>query len=273
MKIDGKAIAEQILNKLTHELTDRKVKGRVPTLAVILVGDNPASLAYIKQKQKAAEGIGAKLVLSAESLEFSKNQLRKLILKYNNDHSVHGLIIQRPLPKELGNVVDILNSVKPEKDVDGFLPNSPFSVPVSLAVQEILRTTHVQNLQQKRIVVVGRGETAGKPIADFFMNQKCKVIVIHSQTPNPKDVIRKADIIISCVGKERVVTKDMIKPRSILIGVGIWRDSAGKLHGDYEENEIKDIASYYTPTPGGVGPVNVACLMQNLVKACSVSLR
>lgn len=242
MKIDGKAIADKILDDLAREV---KKNGIVPTLAVILVGDNPASMAYIKQKQKAADRIGAKVILS--------NKLSD-VKKFSDDPSVHGIIIQRPLPN------DKIPEVILTKDVDGFEKKSPFTVPVAMAVETILNTTGTDWNNQK-IVVIGRGETAGKPIAAYFKQST----VVHSQTPNPEKILKTADIIISCVGKERVVTT--IKPGAILIGVGIWRDNEGKLRGDYDEEEIKDIASHYTPTPGGVGPVNVACLMQNLIKA------
>lgn len=271
MKIDGKAIAERTLDKLTLEVSLLKDRGIIPTLAVILVGDNPASLAYIKQKQKAAERIGANIVFRAESLELSKEQLELLIAKYNNDSTIQGLIVQRPLPKILGDVSDILLTVKADKDVDGFLPNSPYSVPVALAVLEMLRSTGIQNLIKKRVVVIGRGETAGKPIAVLLAKLGYKVTVVHSQTSNPNEIMKSADIIVSCVGKERVITSDIMKPGAILISVGIWRDQAGKLRGDYDEEDIGRIASFYTPTPGGVGPVNVACLMQNLVLAAKNS--
>ena len=288
MKIDGKAIANQILSELTLEISRLKDKGIIPTLAVILVGDNPASLTYIRQKQKAAEQIGARVVLSAEGLTCSNSQLRELIEKYNNDPSVQGLIIQRPLPKNLGVVSDVLLTVKPDKDVDGFLPHSPFVSPVAMAVGEILQNIHYQIsgrkyqndyietdnnfwfwLRTKKIVILGRGETAGKPIAAYLTNKQCATSIIHSQTPGPQELIRGADIIISCVGKQGVITKNIIQSGSILISVGIWRDSNAKLHGDYKEDDICEVASYFTPTPGGVGPVNVARLMKNLVLACS----
>lgn len=248
MKIDGKAIAEGILTELAIEV---KKLGKIPTLAVILVGDNPASVAYINQKQKAAARIGATLVLSRDIGD---------VKKFDEDPAIAGLIIQRPIPEEFSGITPV-NS---KKDVDGFLPDSPFTPPVALAVEKILQSTGV-DWKKKRTVVIGRGETAGKPIANYLKN----VTVIHSKTEHPQVLIEQADVIISCVGKERVVTD--IKPGAILIGVGIWRDSEGKLRGDYNEEEIKDVAAYYTPTPGGVGPVNVACLMQNLVLAAQKS--
>ncbi|MEK7532934.1 MAG: bifunctional 5,10-methylenetetrahydrofolate dehydrogenase/5,10-methenyltetrahydrofolate cyclohydrolase [Patescibacteria group bacterium] len=305
MKIDGKALAESILSELTQKVTVLKSQGITPTLAVILIGDNPASLAYIRQKQKAAERIGAKLLLNharpasrseaGETKTMNPEELLRLIQKYNNDPNVHGLIVQRPLPDSMGDTKGIVGAVAPHKDVDGFVPNSPFDVPVARAVWEIIGSTR-QN--PKHIVVIGRGETAGKPIANYLHrlfatsttdvatksrgfatsqkerrdNQHCTTSLIHSHTSHPKEIMQRADIIISCVGKERVVTGDCVKPGAMLISVGIWRDSSGKLRGDYNEEEIANVASFYTPTPGGVGPVNVACLMQNLIKACMMSV-
>lgn len=268
MLIDGKIIADQILAKLSNDVFVLKTRDIMPTLAVILIGDDPASLAYIKQKQKAADAIGATVVFSHQSSDIRPENLQEIITIFNSDKTIHGVIIQRPVP--LKNINPILHSVLLSKDVDGFLPNSPYNVPVALAVHEILKFIHI-DFQNKHIVVIGRGETAGKPIATHFTKLGCNPTVIHSTTPNAKDLIKSADIIISCVGKERIVTSDDIKEDAILISVGIWRDSEGKLHGDYDETDIQNKSSYYTPTPKGVGPVNVACLMQNLVKACMLN--
>lgn len=253
MIIDGKLIAEHILGSLTKDVSTFRLSGINPTLAVILVGDDPASLAYIKQKQKAAEKIGAAVLISNSISD---------VKKFNDNPNIHGIIVQRPVPKGVGEYHVVLS-----KDVDGFEPNTPFDVPVALAVWELLKST---NQHPKKIVVVGRGETAGAPILRYLEKQHFTTSLIHSQTPNPDEVMKQADVIISCVGKERVVSVSAVKPGAILISVGIWRDTEGKLRGDYEESEIADSASWYTPTPGGVGPVNVACLMQNLIKACKM---
>lgn len=259
MKIDGRAIADSILARLS---------GTTATLAVILVGDDPASLSFIRQKRKAAEKIGARLTLDQLPTSSSPNSLKLLIDKYNKDPNIHGLIIQRPLPKESPINRDTLLTVAPGKDVDGFVPNSPFHAPVADAVFAILEAIHI-TLPKKNIVIIGRGETAGTPIARLFLQKGLTPTIIHSQTPNPDHLLKNADIVISCVGKHRIVRKEFLKPGVILIGVGMHREEDGKLHGDYEEQEIEDVASYYTPTPGGVGPVNVACLMKNLVSAAT----
>lgn len=252
MQIDGKQIAEDILTTLKQEV--QKLSA-IPTLAVVQLGDNPASLAYIRQKKKAAENIGARVIISNDIAD---------VARYNIDLQIHGLIVQRPVPSDT-----LRYAVIPRKDVDGFEPYSPFDVPVALAVWTIIQST---GKTPKTFAVIGRGETAGAPIARYLEKQNCATSIIHSQTPNPVEIMRRADCIISCVGKDRVLTKEHIKPGAILIGVGIWRNENGKLRGDYNEEEIADSAGAYTPTPGGVGPVNVACLMQNLVKACKMNI-
>ncbi len=284
MKIDGKAIAEKILQDLARQVTELKEKGITPTLGVILVGDDPASLSYIKQKQKTAEAIGAKVIVNQIATTTTTEELKKIIDILNADPTIHGIIVQRPLPKESSVHRDVLNEISPKKDVDGFVPNSPYGVPVAKAVLTILREVFAQELKNVQaqtfedwlknqcVAVIGRGETAGKPIADALGEHGCTLSVVHSKTEHPEQIIKTLNIVVSCVGKERVVTKEMIAPGTILISVGIWRDTFGKLHGDYEEEEIQDVASYYTPTPGGVGPVNVACLMQNLIKACTINI-
>ena len=208
--------------------------------------------------------------------------LTSAIAHYNNDPSVHGLIIQRPVP--ISYLGKTLSLVLPAKDIDGFLPHTLFEVPVARAILTILEYIHTQLshaglvnvrfkpwLNSQSIAVVGRGETAGRPIATALKTYDCMISVIHSETNNPEKILKHAAVIISCVGKKNILTKKNITPGSILISVGITKDADNSLHGDYEEKEIAGVASFFTPTPGGVGPVNVACLMQNLVEAATVA--
>lgn len=266
MRVDGTAIAQSLLARLTQEVADLKRRGVTPTLAVMLVGDDPGSVSFVRQKQKTGAAIGAHIVVSHQSSAISNAELTTLIEGFNADANIHGIIVQRPVPRATEKTKGILDSIDPQKDIDGFVAGSPFEVPVAMAVLAIL--DRIGWHKNQSVVVIGRGETGGKPITNALIKHGCTPKLIHSQTPNPQEIMKSADIIISCVGKQRVITKDWVKPGAILISVGVWRDSAGKLHGDYEEDEIKDRASWYTPTPGGVGPVNVACLMQNLIKAC-----
>jgi methylenetetrahydrofolate dehydrogenase (NADP+)/methenyltetrahydrofolate cyclohydrolase len=261
MKIDGKTIAEGILADLTRKVKQFHV---TPTLAVILVGDDPESLSYIRQKQKATEKIGGRFIFEHLPKAALPKEVAARVAMYNKDPSVHGLIVQRPLPPHID--ISINQSVYPKKDVDGFVENSPFEVPIAMAIFTILKHINI-SIKNKNTVIVGKGETAGKPIAAAFAKKQCATSIISSKTPNPVEIMKTADIIISCVGKQRVVTHGALKPGVILISVGLSRGEDGKLHGDYEEGEIKNIASFYTPTPGGVGPLNIASLMQNLVLA------
>ena len=290
MRIDGTAIADTLLTALTEEVRSLRESGIVPTLAVVLVGDDPASLAYIRQKQKAADRIGAVVLFSHLPADTSPETLSGIISEYNRNPNIHGLIVQRPVPESLGDVQTILSRVSPVKDVDGFLSDSPYDVPVALAVGEILESVYGDTdgsgvsptdrrdrfltwLRTKHIIVIGRGKTAGEPILRYFQHLDCATSQIISTSPDPDRIIASGDIIISCVGKAHIVNRESVNKNSILISVGIWRDEAGKLRGDYDEADIANLVSAYTPTPGGVGPVNVACLMQNLIKACTITIR
>jgi len=289
MIISGREIADQLLHDLQQRTTRLKDKEITPTLAVILVGDDAGSASYVRQKEKAALSIGAEIRVMKNDISIAKQKVRSTIHQLNNDQTVHGIIIQRPLPKHLQDVA-LLNSIVPTKDVDGFVPESTCKVPVAMAVEKILQEiSKIKNkkskiqtknqkefqrwLQGQHIVVIGKGETAGKPIAEYFRNMGCHLSVIQSQTPEKEkqSIMITGDIIIICVGKKSVIQALNLKKGVILISVGIWRDEEGKLHGDYEKEDIKNISSFYTPTPGGVGPVNVACLMENLVRAAESS--
>lgn len=271
MIIDGAAIAADILSRVSTQTATAKSQGVSPTLSVLLVGDDPASLAYIKQKQKAADQTGIALLFTHLPKETTRDALATILSHHAANPSIHGIILQRPVPDSISNVDDLLREIPPEKDVDGFLPDSLFDVPVALAVDHILSSLRVP-LESKTFAVIGRGPTAGAPIARFLTKHGYTTTVIHQATPNKDALIQQADIVISCVGKPNVITGASIKPGAVLIGVGIWRDDEGKLHGDYEPAAIESVASWYTPTPKGVGPVNVACLMQNVIKACTLSL-
>ncbi len=283
MRIDGKALSETILTKLSDVVSKLTKAGVNPTMAVILVGDDAGSLSYIRQKQKAATRIGANVIFDQMEKSTTPEILASAIAHYNNDPSVHGLIVQRPVP--LPGVGDILNSVTAGKDVDGFIPNSPFEVPVARAVFTILEQIHSELtnaqlihlpylswLNSQKVAIIGRGETAGEPIAHAFQKYDCATSIIHSTTKNRDRILKQASLIVSCVGKEHLLTKNDIKPGTMLISVGFAKGADGKLHGDYDETDIADTAAFYTPTPGGVGPINVACLMQNLVDACIMNV-
>jgi methylenetetrahydrofolate dehydrogenase (NADP+) / methenyltetrahydrofolate cyclohydrolase len=283
MIINGKELADRILLRLKSQVTQLKIQNIHPTMTIIQIGDDIGSTSYIKQKQKAADYIGIKVNHVHLSETTTEKQLIDEIIQSNQDQKIQGIIIQRPVPQHL-NQPKILNLTSPYKDVDGFVPGSEFIVPVAKAVGEILEEIYKRSysidinisdnskfylhwLKTKHICIIGRGDTAGKPIANYLNKLDCTTSIIHKSTSNRENIINQADVIISCVGKGYIIDPSTLKSNVILISVGIWRDKLGKLHGDYDEAKIDQIAAFYTPTPGGVGPLNVACLMTNLVAA------
>lgn len=270
MKIDGQAISSLILDKLKIETEKLKEKGIIPTLAIILVGENPASISYITQKEIKGELIGAKVITKTLQNDISQNELLEIIKKLNQDSDIHGIIVQRPLPAQIDeNKID--QAVLPQKDIDGFRKESTYKAPIVLAINEILQKTE-PNFKNKRIAIIGKGQTAGAPIIKWLINLGAYVNVVDSKTePDEREeILKNSDIVISAVGKSNTVLSSQIKNGAILISIGLHKNEEGKMEGDYNEEEISKIASFYTPTPGGVGPINVACLFMNLLKAASI---
>lgn len=270
-RVDGKALSNELLEALKSRVAKLKKKDIVPTLAVVQVGNQTDSTSYIRQKRLKARVIGAKVTVKQFPTSVFFQTLAETVHAFNADPKVHGVIIQRPLPPMLATSA-FNTAIELEKDIDGFRPKSVFQAPIALAVMHLFRhiyelknvTTHLKN---KQIVIIGRGETAGKPIGELLSEKKIPYIQCHSQTTNLHEFTKEADIIISCVGKPNIITNNMIKEGVVLIGVGINHDEKGVVHGDYDEKEIESKASFYTPTPGGVGPLNVTYLMENLVTA------
>ncbi len=274
MKIDGKALARKVYDDLSERVEELKTMGITPQLVVILIGEDPGSVSYVKQKELHAEKIGVKLKVMKLPTTVTTEQLKELVTLYNTDSLIHGVIIQRPVPEQI-ETADLDRLVTPEKDVDGFHPNSDFAAPVALAVERILRDIHIIEkiegsfedwLLSRDVVIMGKGLTAGGPIINHFHNRSTQVTVIDSQTEEPVDILNEADIIITAVGKEQVLPNDAVLRDKILIGVGLHTEE-GKLVGDYRDDDVQDTVAYYTPTPGGVGPLNVAMLLGNVVRA------
>jgi methylenetetrahydrofolate dehydrogenase (NADP+)/methenyltetrahydrofolate cyclohydrolase len=288
MVINGKLLAEKITNRVKARVDELHSKNIYPGMTIIQIGDDPGSNSYIRQKQIAADLTGIKVNHIHLPDSTTIEQLAGEINQANLNPTVNGIIVQRPVPIHL-NQPEILNRVNPDKDIDGFTPGSKFTVPVARAVGEILAEIYKQTysigteitdnnpeyinwLQTKNFCIIGRGETAGKPIAGYLQRFNCATSIINSQTQNRAGIIKAADVVVSCVGKPDIVKTQELKPGVILISVGIHRNALGKLQSDYNEAEIAGIASFYTPTPGGVGPVNVACLMDNLILAATPDL-
>jgi len=276
MVIDGKQIAQSILDSLKGRVQELEEGGITPHLAVILVGDDESSKAYVRQKELKVNEIGAAITVRRFKSNFSEAELLQLISELNDDPIVHGIIVQRPLPPQIdrNKITEATNS---DKDVDGFCENTLFDAPVALAVWRILKEIHRTSgdqelsledwVKSKNIAIIGKGQTAGMPIIKFFDRKNLPLDVIHSKTEDKNEKIKNADILITAVGKENVVKGEMLKSGTILLGVGMGRGEDGKIHGDYNEEDVSTSAGFYTPVPGGVGPVNVAMLLSNLLKA------
>jgi methylenetetrahydrofolate dehydrogenase (NADP+)/methenyltetrahydrofolate cyclohydrolase len=283
VKVNGTEIAAKLYEDLKNRVDKLKKKKVVPHLVVFLIGENPASVAYVTLKQKKGEEIGAKVTILRYDTSITTKDLAEKVKLLNDDPFVHGILIQRPLPDQIDiDQLELLTN--PEKDIDGFHPESPYVLPLPLAVVKILeeiyntkkaekdvntktQATFLAWLNSKNIVVIGKGPTGGGPVLEYLISLNVIPHIIDSKTINPDALMKAADIIISCVGKPNVIRHDQLKKGVILISVGIFRNEDNKLSGDYDAAEIEDVASYYTPTPGGVGPVNVAMLMENLVTA------
>jgi methylenetetrahydrofolate dehydrogenase (NADP+)/methenyltetrahydrofolate cyclohydrolase len=275
MQIDGRMIASNILAELKKKVSELKEQGVIPTMAVILIGDVKSSEAYVRQKELKAKEIGAEIRIFRFDETVTNQELENLIKKLDNDSKIHGIILQRPAPQNI-QVESLEESISPVKEIDGFGNNSLYTVPVVAAVFEVLGEifgnlnedkSFDKWLKTQTVVVVGKGETAGFPIINYLRKKDIEPVVVDSKTENENTIIQKADILISAVGKRGVINAESLKKDVILIGVGLSADDEGKTKGDYDENEIEQIASFYTPTPGGIGPVNVALLLENLVQA------
>ncbi len=264
--VDGKALRNKILEFLKKEIEQ---KGLKPKLAIILVGDDKASLRYIKQKQKAAEEIGAEAELVQLPEKISEDAVIDKIQKLNQDLEVNGIIVQLPLPSHL-NKEKILENIKKEKDVDGLTLNSPFQPATPEGVMEILQEYLVE-IKDKTAVVIGQSDLVGAPLSRMLEKEGARVIRIDINTPLPIDhLVEQGDIVVSAVGKIGLVKENMIKEGTVVIDVGTNVTSEGKLVGDVDFEKVKNKASLITPVPGGVGPMTVASLMKNLVLAASI---
>jgi len=275
MVLSGKDIAEKVYQTLQKRVLKLKEKNITPHLVVFLIGESPASVAYVNQKEKKGTEVGCKITVLRLPETITTEELEEKVKLLNEDPYVHGILIQRPVPNHV-DIEKLVNLTDPEKDIDGFHADSPYTLPLPLAVVKILEEVHEQKsdnnqftswLQSKNIVITGKGPTGGGPIIKHLKSLNVTPIVIDSKTENPKELLKQADIVVASIGKENMIKAEDLKQGVVLVGVGILRGADGKLHGDYREEDVDKIASYYTPTPGGVGPVNVAMLIDNLLTA------
>ena len=280
MIIDGNKIAQDIRNEVRQKTLElRQQRNITPGLAVVLVGDDPASQVYVGRKAKACAEVG---FLSREyklPAETEEKKLLKIIKKLNKDELVHGILVQLPLPKHI-STENIIAAINPDKDVDGFHPynvgglvtGTPLFVPCTpRGIMELISRSGI-DLTGKEAVVVGRSNIVGKPMAFLLLAQNATVTMCHSRTKDLPSVTRRADVLIAAIGKPRMIKADMVKEGAVIIDVGVNRLENGKLAGDVDFDEVAPRASYITPVPGGVGPMTIAMLMKNTLDAARRSI-
>ena len=276
--LDGKMLSQKIKDELKLEVAELKKQGINPGLAVILVGDNPASKVYVNSKSKDCIELGMhseQITLPGETTEA---ELLELIDKLNNDKSINGILVQLPLPKHI-NEKSIINAIHPSKDVDAFHPENvgkimtgdyEFLPCTPAGVMDLIDLSGI-DLCGKNCVVVGRSNIVGKPQAMMLLHKNATVTICHSKTQNLNEICKNADVLVAAVGKANLIGKDAVKEGAVVIDVGMNRNAEGKLCGDVNYEQVYDIASYITPVPGGVGPMTIAMLMKNTVKAARVN--
>jgi methylenetetrahydrofolate dehydrogenase (NADP+)/methenyltetrahydrofolate cyclohydrolase len=274
--LDGKAISKIIKEEIKFEIAQWKEKGIEPKLAVILVGDDPASVIYAKSKQKAAEDMGMAFDLFAMPGDTPEAVVLDLIDRLNNNMEFHGIMIELPVPKHISKE-KIMAAVRPEKDIDGghpinrgyILSGEEGLFPATpLSCLELLLRSGVE-ISGKHAVIVGRGETVGKPLVFLILKHNATVTVCHSRTVDLGSFTRQADILISAVGKVKIITKDMVKPGAVVVDAGI-NETAGGICGDVDFEKVKEIAGRISPVPGGVGALTTALIMRNVLKGITL---
>ena len=272
--IDGKATSQKIKDDIKNEVIKLKQKGITPTLAVILVGDDPASQTYVASKQKACLACQMGSVMHKLSANTTQQELISLIDVLNADDSIDGILVQLPLPKHI-NTNEILRKIDPKKDVDGFCAQNMGAlvsgldgfVPCTpLGIMELLKQYNI-NPQGLNALVIGRSNIVGKPMAALLLNAGATVTIAHSKTKNLADLSKNADLIIAAIGKANFIKPEMVKEGAIIIDVGINRLENGKLVGDCDFENLKDKCDFITPVPGGVGPMTIAMLLSNTLKS------
>ena len=272
--INGKEIAEAVRQEIKEEVQELRAKGLVPGLAVILVGDNQASETYVRNKQKACEDLGMHSVLIKKPAELTQDELIQEIQGLNEDDSIHGILVQLPLPDHIQEK-SIIEAISPEKDVDGFhpvnigrmmtgqdafLPCTPYGIMVMLDYIDY-------DLEGKHVVIVGRSNIVGKPAGQLFLNANATVTYCHSKTKDLAYFTKQADVVVAAVGRRDTITAEHIKEGALVVDVGMNRNEEGKLCGDVSFEEVAKKASYITPVPRGVGPMTITMLMKNTVKS------
>ena len=275
--IDGKAVSKKVKEDVKAECEQLKAKGITPGLAVIIVGDDPASQVYVHNKEVACEACGFYSVKYALPAETTQDELNALVDKLNKDDKINGILCQLPLPSHLDDK-EVINRIDPLKDVDAFHPVNVGAIMIGdynylpctpAGVMELIHSTGI-DVSGKKAVVMGRSNIVGKPMAMLLLHENATVEITHSRTQNLADITKEADILIAAIGKAKFVKADMVKDGAVVIDVGMNRDENGKLCGDVDFEDVKDKCSFITPVPGGVGPMTIAMLMKNTLTAAKI---
>ncbi|MCR5705048.1 MAG: bifunctional methylenetetrahydrofolate dehydrogenase/methenyltetrahydrofolate cyclohydrolase FolD [Eubacterium sp.] len=276
--IDGKAISLQIKEELKQQVAAYKEQGVEITLAVVKVGNDPASAVYVRNKEKACEYIGVTSRTLALPEETTEEELLETVKSLNEDSTVNGILVQLPLPKHIDES-KILLAIDPKKDVDGFHPvnvgkmvigEDTFLPCTPAGIIEMLKRSDV-DIEGKECVVIGRSNIVGKPMALLMLRENATVTIAHSRTKDLKEVTKKADILVAAIGKAKFVTSDYVKDGAVVIDVGMDRDENGKLCGDVDYEDVFDKVSAITPVPGGVGPMTVTMLLVNCLRSVELN--
>lgn len=275
--IDGKQVSRQVRERVSAETEKLKKKGITPGLAVIIVGEDPASQVYVRNKEKACEEVGFYSEKFALSENTTQEQLNALVKELNERKEINGILCQLPLPKHLDDK-EVINLIDPIKDVDAFHPVNVGAIMIGdynflpctpAGVMELIHSTGV-DVSGKKAVVIGRSNIVGKPQAMLLLHENATVEITHSKTVDLPSVTREADILVAAIGKAKFVKADMVKEGAVVIDVGMNRDENSKLCGDVDFDDVKDKCSFITPVPGGVGPMTISMLMQNTLTAAKI---
>ncbi|MCR4868401.1 MAG: bifunctional methylenetetrahydrofolate dehydrogenase/methenyltetrahydrofolate cyclohydrolase FolD [Lachnospiraceae bacterium] len=270
MLIDGKKISSQIKDEIKAEVLALKEKGEEVTLAVVLVGEDPASQVYVRNKKRACEYVGIKSLSFELPAETTQEELLLLVEKLNRDPAVNGILVQLPLPSHIDEDA-VIKAIDPNKDVDGFHPMSVGALSIGqkgyvsctpAGIIELIKRSGIE-MDGKHCVIVGRSNIVGKPMAMLMLRENATVTVTHSHTKNLKEITKQADILIVAIGRAKFITADYVKDQAVVIDVGMDRDENGKLCGDVDFDSVQKVAGAITPVPGGVGPMTIAMLMKN----------
>ena len=276
--LSGKVVSQRIKDELKEEVKELNAKGIFPGLAVIIVGDDPASRVYVNSKKKACEEIGVYSEEYALPAETSEEELLQLVEKLNNEPKINGILVQLPLPKHIDEET-IINAISPKKDVDAFHPSNVGKIMIGnydflpctpAGVMELIKESGI-DVAGKECVVVGRSNIVGKPMSMLLLHKNGTVTVCHSKTQNLREKTKSADILVAAVGIPNFITGDMIKPGAVVIDVGINRIAPKTLVGDVDFESAEPVAGAITPVPGGVGPMTIAMLMKNTLKAAQIN--